>query len=117
MHARDAGVSTSEDLTSQFGPNWAEVDEWVDRVTSWLNRAIHALTGTLDLQAVVFGGHAPTALSRKLIEKVTFRERYIAGVEPPRPALVVSESSGDAAACGAAMMLFENIYFDYNRTF
>jgi predicted NBD/HSP70 family sugar kinase len=74
---------------------------------------IATLIGVLDPEAIVFGGQLPPELGRMMISRVSMpserRHRY--GVAPGGAQLILSETKGDAAAIGAALLPLKFRYF------
>lgn len=103
---REEGVAVDSvaDLRLRFDPNWPGVASWIERVLPALDRTVNAYAGLLDPEAIVFGGQLPPALGQLLLERVRFLDLHRYGVGPARPVLALSETRGDAAAIGAALV-------------
>jgi predicted NBD/HSP70 family sugar kinase len=106
-------IHSIEDLRERFDPAWPGVEAWIDKTMPALDRLIATLIAIVDPQAIVFGGQLPQELGRMMIaraQKSMAREhRY--GVGPPEARLVLSETKGDAAAIGAALLPLKLSYF------
>ena len=104
-------IDSIEDLRQRFDPDWPGVAEWLERVLPATDRLINSLAAIIDPQAIVFGGQIPRRLAEMLIARTRFWSRYRYGVGPERPALLLSEVPGDAAAAGAAMLPLREALF------
>ncbi|KRP62427.1 ROK family transcriptional regulator [Pseudomonas trivialis] len=111
LHKQDIQIDSIEDLRNRFDSNWPGVDEWVEHVRPGLDRLINTLTGLFDPQAIVFGGQVPAELGRRLIDNVSFWGSPRYGTPAPRPKLLLTESNGDAAAIGAALIPLKERFF------
>ncbi|OBZ94794.1 NagC family transcriptional regulator [Pararhizobium polonicum] len=112
---QDNGVDIHaiEDLRTRFDPSWPGVEAWLEKTMPSVDRLIATLIAVLDPQAIVFGGQLPAELGRMMIararkssEKV---HRYDVG--PPVAELVLSQTKGDAAVLGAALLPLKLSYF------
>ncbi len=106
---RDNGikVDTVHDLASRFDADWPGVAEWVEEVTPALNILIRALTSIADPCAIFFGGEAPTALRKMLIEAGRVPDED----GPPSPRLALSAIEGDASSIGAAILPLQRMIY------
>lgn len=111
LRHRGVAVDSIEDLRQRFDPDWPGVAEWVERVLPATDRLINALAAIIDPQAIVFGGQIPHLLAKMLIAKAKYWGRHRYGVGPERPALLLSEVPGDAAAAGAAILPLREAFF------
>ncbi len=111
LHKNGIEVDSVEDLRARFDPDWPGVDTWIERTQPTLDRLVNALAGMFDPQAVVFGGQLPPALGRRLIASTTFWGTHRYQAPPPRPKLLLSETNGDAAAIGAALVPLKDRFF------
>ncbi|KTC20614.1 NagC family transcriptional regulator [Pseudomonas marginalis ICMP 9505] len=111
LHKQAIQIDSIEDLRNRFDINWPGVDEWVEHVRPGLDRLINTLTGLFDPQAIVFGGQVPAELGRRLIDNVSFWGSPRYGTPAPRPKLLLTESNGDAAAIGAALIPLKERFF------
>ncbi|NKJ09565.1 ROK family transcriptional regulator [Rhizobium sp. SG741] len=106
-------ISSIEELRQNFDPTWPGVESWLADTMPTLDRLIATLIGVLDPQAIVFGGQLPPELGRMMISRVSMpserRHRY--GVAPGEAQLILSETKGDAAAIGAALLPLKFRYF------
>lgn len=105
------GIETIEDLAERFDVSWPEVEVWVNRVSSGLNKAVHAMTAAIDPQAIIFGGGLPVSLAELLIREVHFPDHHGQLVRAPRPVLLPGESDGDVSSCGAAILPLQALFF------
>ena len=112
---RKNGISivSVEELRQNFDPTWPGVEDWLAETMPALDRSIATLIGVVDPQAIVFGGQLPAELGRMMISRLNMpsgrRHRY--GVAPGEARLVLSETKGDAAAIGAALLPLKFRYF------
>ncbi|CAM3344768.1 NagC family transcriptional regulator [Pseudomonas floridensis] len=111
LHQHGVQVDSIEDLRIRFDPDWPGVDTWLARTQPTLDRLVNALAGLFDPQAVVFGGQLPVALGRRLIAATSFWGTHRYQAPPPRPQLLLSETNGDAAAIGAALVPLKERFF------
>ncbi len=112
---RKNGISivSVEELRQNFDPTWPGVEDWLAETMPALDRLIATLVGVVDPQAIVFGGQLPAELGRMMMSRLNMpsgrRHRY--GVAPGEARLVLSETKGDAAAIGAALLPLKFRYF------
>lgn len=111
LHQSGVQVDSIEDLRLRFDPNWPGVDAWLKRIQPTLDRLVNALAGLFDPQAVVFGGQLPAELGQRLIAATTFWGTHRYNSPPPRPRLLLSETNGDAAGIGAALVPLKERFF------
>jgi predicted NBD/HSP70 family sugar kinase len=111
LHKQDIQIDSIEDLRIRFDANWPGVDEWINNVRPCLDRLINTLAGLFDPQAIVFGGQLPAELGRRLIDNVSFWGSPRYGTPAPRPKLLLTESNGDPAAIGAALIPLKERFF------
>ncbi len=102
---RGHGIDMSgvDSLKANFDPAWPGVAEWVERVTPALNQLNRALCGIIDPAAIVYGGEAPPALTRMLIEATKPRKPDRLGRRIPGPDLVESQIPAEPSAVGAGI--------------
>lgn len=94
-----------------FDIDWPGVEAWIDDVASSLTLVCSAIRGTLDVEAIVFGGRIPPALSRRLIDRIDWYQVPRRGYLAPAPRLVCAASQGDATSAGAAALLLRQHFF------
>lgn len=106
-------IGSIEELRQNFDPSWPGVEGWLNDTMPMLDRLITTLVGVVDPQAIVFGGQLPPELGRMMMSRVSMpsgrHHRY--GVAPDEARLVLSETKGDAAAMGAALLPLKFLYF------
>ena len=90
-------IQTVGQLQTDFDPSWPGLDEWIEEVAPGLNLATNALTATLDPNAIFFGGEAPTALRKMLMDVCDPPSENFFGEPIPTPVLKLSEIEGDSA--------------------
>jgi len=112
---RENGISIAsiEELRQNFDPLWPGVEDWLEDAMPMLDRLIATLIGVLDPQTIVFGGQLPPELGRMMMSRVSMpsRRHHRYGVAPGEARLVLSETKGDAAAIGAALLPLKFLYF------
>jgi predicted NBD/HSP70 family sugar kinase len=111
LHKNGVQVDSVEDLRQRFDMRWPGVEHWLASTQPTLDRLVNALSGMFDPQAIVFGGQLPPALGRRLIESTTFWGSHRYQSPPPRPQLLLSETNGNAAAIGAALVPLKERFF------
>lgn len=113
LRENDISIISVEELRQNFNPTWPGVEDWLAETMPALDRLIATLVGVVDPQAIVFGGQLPAELGRMMISRLNMpsgrRHRY--GVAPGEARLVLSETKGDAAAIGAALLPLKFRYF------
>ncbi len=106
-------IGSIEELRQNFDPTWPGVEDWLAETMPALDRLVATLIGVLDPQAIVFGGQLPAELGRMMMSRLNMpsgrHHRY--GVAPGEARLVLSETKGDAAAIGAALLPLKFRYF------
>ncbi|MEZ2223695.1 ROK family transcriptional regulator [Rhizobium sp. RCC_161_2] len=106
-------IHSVSELHQRFDPSWPGVETWLEQTMPLLDRLIASLVAVLDPQAIVLGGQLPRELGRMMIERVHMPSlrphRYDVG--PREATLVLSETRGDAAAIGAALLPLKLRYF------
>lgn len=110
LHRNGIAIDSVADLKDRFDPAWPGVEAWIGRTLPQLDRAVNAIAGLIDPDAIVFGGQIPPALGALLIERATFWGPHRYGVGPELPRLVLSEANGDPAATGAAMLPLYSLF-------
>jgi len=107
---QDGGHSLSSvaELVARFDPSTPEVQEWIEEVRPRLRLIVHALKVILDPGMICFGGEAPPALRRGLIDAV---QGDLGAGQTPDPILIESAIAGDAAQYGAAFLPLYDLIF------
>lgn len=111
LAGRGVKIVSIQQLQFEFDPQWPGVREWIEEVTPSLDLVVRAMTAVLDPNAIFFGGEAPSALRKLLIDACEPPVENSYGEIIPFPVLLPSEITGDAAALGAAMLPLRNIAF------
>lgn len=106
-----ADFDTIEDMLSVFAPDLPGVDAWVERAVPPLSRFVSAISACFDPHAIVLGGRLPRALAEALIPRLDIYNADRRGHPKPIAKIVPAEASGDAAACGAALMPLSQVYY------
>ena len=66
-----------------------------------------AIASIFDPKAIIFGGRIPSPLAARLIESFNYYSVPVRGRDRPFPEAGGSTSRGDAAAFGAAALVFD----------
>ncbi|WP_299508466.1 ROK family protein [uncultured Roseobacter sp.] len=90
-----------QDLAKRFDPTWPGVEEWIQEITPSMKLTIRAIKAIIDPTAIFFGGEAPDALRRMLIDAADISDL---AYETPDPQLLPSGIVGDSAHMGAALL-------------
>jgi predicted NBD/HSP70 family sugar kinase len=98
-------------LQKNFDPTWPGVSAWLEDVTPAYNRLVNAICAVFDPQAIVFGGQVPPELGHLLSARTKFYGQPRYGVSRPRPKLIVTGITSDAAALGAAITPFKSTFY------
>ena len=70
-----------------------------------------ALAAILDTEAIVLGGRIPAPLAEMVIPHIEIYDDARRAEPRPTPRLLVSQSTGDASAIGAATLPFNKYFF------
>ncbi|KQR71535.1 ROK family transcriptional regulator [Rhizobium sp. Leaf341] len=106
-------IDSIASLCQKFDPAWPGVEDWLAEIMPQVDRLVATLIAVLDPQAIVFGGQLPPKLGQMMIERTHLPSQRVHryGVGPPEARLVLSETAGDAAALGAALLPLKMRYF------
>ncbi|HLP67634.1 MAG TPA: ROK family transcriptional regulator [Rhizobium sp.] len=115
LRRQGIAIDSVNDLRDRFDPSWPGVETWIERIMPQLDRAVNAVAGLFDPEAIVFGGQIPPELGRMLIERVTFWGAHRYGVGSPLPKLVLSQANVDPSAAGAAMLPLDALFYRRER--
>lgn len=105
------GIEGIADMLSKFDPSWEGVDEWISKSHESFSLIVSALAAILDTEAIVLGGRIPTSLAEKVIPHIEIYDDARRAEPRPMPRLLVSQSTGDACAIGAATLPFNRYFF------
>ncbi len=109
---RGIGFDSVNDLICNFDPSWSAIDEWITKIRDSLSIIVSNASAILDIDAVVLGGRIPKELAEKVIPFVEFYDQKRRDLKRPVAKLVCAESTGNAAAIGAAMLPISNSFFE-----
>jgi len=98
-------------LKTLFDPTWPGVAEWVEQTTPYFLRAINALRGVIDPDAIVLGGEIPKSLAHMLLDSLERRGMTSSQDISVWPQMIVSELKGDSATLGAALQPLRQTFF------
>ncbi len=87
------------------------VDDWLRQIGPATDLALSAVAAVFDPAAVVPGGRLPTDLARRLAEQSAFYSVPVRDRDRPFPVIQPSQIVGDAAALGAAAVIFDRLFF------
>lgn len=107
------GVETEgiSDMLDRFSIEWEGNEEWIERSRDSFSLIASALAATLDPDAIIIGGRLPKLLAEKLIPHIDIFDDARRAEPRPMPRILVSETSGDACAIGAAALPFHSHFF------
>ncbi|GGB71904.1 ROK family protein [Blastomonas aquatica] len=105
---RDLGLAEALGLCGKDVPG---VAEWLDEATESLSIVISSIAGTLDPDAIVFGGRLPGQLADVLLPRLAFNNPLRRGYSRPTPLLLKSAVISDATAAGAATLPLTAAFF------
>ena len=91
-------------LQDTYDPNWPGIDEWVYKVQDSFDLVATCSSALLDAQAIVIGGHIPTALAEKVIARSDVYAQFRRGAKRPMPEIVAGEVTHNPVAIGAATL-------------
>jgi len=97
-------VSSIYEMNKNFDINWPGVDEWIYKVQDSLDLVTTACSALLDTQAIVLGGHIPSALAEKVIPRIDVYAQFRRGEKRPLPKIVTSGVKETPVAVGAASL-------------
>ncbi len=100
-----------EAMVEAFDPGWTAIEDWIVRVADSMSIIASNASAILDLEAIVLGGRMPTALAERLIPRVEFFDQQRRSLPRSRAVIVPSETPGNAAAFGAAVLPLRAAYF------
>ncbi len=92
------------DLTSPY------VSRWLDTVQGTTNMVLSAIAAIFDPGAIVFGGRLPAELAEQLAAASACFSVPVRGRDRAFPDLLRSTLEGDAAALGAAALVFDRYF-------
>ncbi|WP_158973051.1 ROK family transcriptional regulator [Paraglaciecola sp. L3A3] len=91
-------------LRTKFDMNWPGIDEWIFKVQDSLDLVATSCSALLDTQAIVIGGHIPTALAEKIIPRIEVHAQFRRGAHRPLPEIVAAQVDKNPVAVGAASL-------------
>lgn len=98
-------------MLSGYDPAWPAIDRWVKRVTPQMDMVLSAISAVTDVDAVVVGGRLPDDLAQRLIDASACFSVGVRGRDRAFPDMHLSQVGGDAAALGAAALIFDRHFF------
>ena len=91
-------------LSDTYDPSWPGIDEWVYKVQDSFDLVATCSSALLDAQAIVIGGHIPTALAEKVISRIDVYAQFRRGAKRPLPEIVAAQVTHNPVAVGAATL-------------
>ena len=111
IRRRGVEVDGISDMLARFDPDWAGVDEWVERSRDPLSLIASAIAALLDPEAIVLGGRMPPILAQKIIPAIELFDDARRQEPRPLPKILLSQTLVDACAIGAAMLPLEKRFY------
>ncbi|MDH4260592.1 MAG: ROK family protein, partial [Gammaproteobacteria bacterium] len=108
---RGVNVEGISDLVRRFDPDWPGVDEWIERTRDSFSLIVSSVAAILDPDAVVLGGRIPRTLAERVIPHIEIYDNTRRAEPRPFPRILLSETTQDACAIGAASMPFKHHFF------
>ncbi|EZP77753.1 ROK family protein [Sphingobium yanoikuyae] len=108
-YAIDDGESylSIAELVEGYTPNASYVERWLADVRPVTELVMSAIASIFDPKAIIFGGRIPSPLAARLIESFNYYSVPVRGRDRPFPEAGGSTFRGDAAAFGAAALVFD----------
>jgi predicted NBD/HSP70 family sugar kinase/DNA-binding transcriptional ArsR family regulator len=94
-------------LLAALDPTSPCAGRWLETVQDTTNMVLSAIAAVFDPEAVVFGGRLPPDLAQRLAAACTFYSVPVRGRDRAFPLVAHSALEGDAAALGAAALMFD----------
>lgn len=111
LQARGVTVTSIDDMTKRFDPEWPGVETWLERTRPAFTAILSAIGAVTDPDVIVLGGRIPPALARLMSERAEFYQGRRRDREREFPLVIPAEVENDAAALGAAALPFKQHFF------
>lgn len=111
LRARGVDVTSIDDMTRRFDPDWPGVETWLERTRPAFTAILSAIGAVTDPDVIVLGGRIPPALARLMAERAEFFQGRRRDREREFPLVIPAEVESDAAALGAAALPFKQHFF------
>jgi predicted NBD/HSP70 family sugar kinase len=111
LQARGVAVTSIDDMTKRFDPEWPGVETWLERTRPAFTAILSAIGAVTDPDVIVLGGRIPPALARLMAERAEFFQGRRRDREREFPLVIPAEVESDAAALGAAALPFKQHFF------
>ena len=104
-------VPSLYNLNETFNDQWPGVDEWIYKVQDSFDLVATCSSALLDTQAIIIGGHIPTALAEKVIPRIDVYAQFRRGSKRPQPEIVSAGVKKTPVAVGAATLPLRELCF------
>lgn len=110
---RKAGtpVEGLSQMLARFDPEWPGVEEWIEQSRDPLSLIASSIAALLDPDVIVLGGRLPRVLAEKIIPTIELFDDARRQEPRPLPRVILSQTTVDACAIGAAMLPLEARYY------
>lgn len=99
------------DMVRRFDLNWPGIDEWIERTRDSFSLMISSVAAILDPDAIILGGRIPRPLAEKIIPHIEIYDNTRRAEPRPFPRILLSQTTEDACAIGAASMPLKRHFF------
>lgn len=99
------------DMLDAFDPAWPAVERWAAMTRPVFELVISAAAAIINPDLIVVGGRAPAALVSPVIATSNYYTVPVRGKERAFPPIKYTAVAGDAAALGAAALVFKRLFF------
>lgn len=106
-----ADHATIADMLAVFDAEAPYAARWLEIVKPATDLAVSAIASVFDPAVIVLGGRLPPVLARRLGQASQFYSVPVRGRDRPFPEIRAPDITGDAAALGAAALIFDRLFF------
>lgn len=110
LKEQDVDVSDPEGLATLHAEKFGPIKKWVDEAASGLLMTLVTIICMVDPEAILIGGRLPPSLIDELILGIEKRLLPFRSNLPSFPPILRSACSSDAAALGAAILPFSDLF-------
>lgn len=112
VEAHGPRFETVEDMVKMIDVSWDGVEAWLAQAVQPFSRLASLLTMIIDPELVVIGGRLPKSIAAVLADRIELTlPRMHNGRAYPAPRIVISQTSGDPVALGAAAVPLQKMFF------